>query len=75
MHSIGQLLNLLGDNFRGLWRSREILPDESYSLGWSVTFKYKNDYCETPYFDTPVKALKYAVNKLFTEAKKKAGFK
>lgn len=46
--------------FRGLWRSREIKADGSIKTGWSVTFAYKGDYCETPYYDTPSGALIHA---------------
>ena len=59
-----ELIDKLGDSFRGLWKSY-YLPDEDIppSLKWTVTFIYKGQYCETPNMDTPEQALQFAIKK------------
>lgn len=58
---IDAMINELGNSFRGLWRSMEIKLDGTITAKWSVTFVYKNEYVESPYFSTTYHALEYAI--------------
>lgn len=64
--TIEEKLILLGGNFRGLWRSITITRDKynllEFEHGWAVTYIYQGEIVETPYTDSPDKALDYALN-------------
>ena len=62
MKTIDELINELGDNFRGLWTSFEISPKGRIKQGWSVTFVHGNKMVEVSYHKTPHDALKTAIN-------------
>lgn len=63
--SIGDLLDEIGDAFRGLWKSYYLDKSDKPNLTrWTVTFIYKGHYIETPDQATPEKALGWALKKL-----------
>jgi hypothetical protein len=70
MAKIGDRIDLLGYRFRGLWRSCEILGDDTTEDKWCVTFIYQDKYVETPYRDTAEEALDYALEKVKIEKTK-----
>lgn len=55
--TVDEKLKILGDNFRGLWRSKLVKEEGIIEEGWSVTFLYNGDLVETDYFETPEEAL------------------
>ena len=60
-----EYISLLGDAFRGLWKSRMV--DEDGELGfdrWTVTFIYRGHYVETPDFSLPLDALAWAYDRV-----------
>lgn len=63
MDSIEELLDFLGDRFRGLWTS-VILFDSHGGVTrekeWTVTYELYGDFVETPGYDTPIEALQFA---------------
>lgn len=60
---VGNLIDSLGNSFRGLWKSYELNDDDTVDDKWCVTFIYKNQYVETPLFRTAEEALRWACDK------------
>ena len=62
MKTIDEKLVDLGDSFRGLWYSRNIIPGGKIGgLHWSATFLYKNEIVETSPCSSPHMALDFAL--------------
>lgn len=62
---IDDLIECLGDSFRGLWKSRPLNPDGSIGFDrWTVTFIFEGHYVETPDFSEAVDALQWAVDRI-----------
>ena len=73
---IGSKIIKLGDSFRGLWQLRELKAKRKRghsrscrsrtvyetNIRWYVTFRFKNEYIETPSKNTIEGALDYAIN-------------
>ena len=62
---IEELLDQLGDAFRGLWTG--ITVQDSFGgitkkKDWTVTFLLDGDYVETPGKDSPEEAIEFAIN-------------
>ena len=60
-------ISILGNKFRGLWQSCEILDNELTKDMWCVTFVYKGKYVETPLKKTINEAIDFAINKSLSE--------
>ena len=58
-------IDLLGNAFRGLWKSYILeLGSVSFIEQWSVTYICRGHYVETPYMDTPEEALGMAIKSI-----------
>ena len=55
------MIEELGENFRGLWTSYEICDCGNMRQGWAVTIAIGTRMVETPYAETPVDALRRAI--------------
>jgi hypothetical protein len=67
MERIGELIEKMGSQFRGLWRSHTLSAKDELFDEWTVTFIWKGQYVETPDFSSPVQALLFAVEKIKNE--------
>ena len=68
-----ELIDRLGEAFRGLWKSRSIQVDGELGYDeWTVTFVYRGHYVETPPFSLPRDALIWARIALEEDAKQKS---
>jgi threonyl-tRNA synthetase len=64
---VGEKINLLGNKFRGLWRSKLVKGGKIVEEGWAVTFDFQGDIVETDYLKTPEQALDIAIETLKLE--------
>ena len=69
-------IELLGEAFRGLWKSYELQSEDEWAnyelqpdtvitnAKWCLTFIFKGKYVETPLFDDIHEPLDFAIGKL-----------
>ncbi len=62
--NIEEKINLIGNNFRGLWLSRELVNGKIELPIWSVTFLYQEEIVETSACETSHEALDIAIRYL-----------
>lgn len=67
------LILRLGENFRGLFKSKERLSNGFTTEGWSVTYVFEGDLVETPIQGTARDAMEYALQSLKMEVEPKRG--
>lgn len=71
--TVEEKIGMLGDAFRGLWKSYELQSDAEWKYYehtkqvkqmWCLTFLYKDMMVETPLFDRIHEPLDFAIEKL-----------
>jgi hypothetical protein len=63
--NINNLINQLGESFRGLWTSTlwfDSHGNVQKKKEWSVTYTHNGDFLETKGCETPEKALQFAID-------------
>jgi hypothetical protein len=63
--AIEEMISMMGDSFRGLWRSYQLDENDEPTIGdWTVTFIFNGHYVETPDLADPHACLNWALKKL-----------